>query len=674
MNATVDHARPPYPEARTRAMQLHDARTWTPAEAGCRAALQRQPDHPDALRSLGLGALHAGRTEEAVLWLQAAVHAHPLKPQPHADLARALRRHGLGEAAQQHFDEAARLAPADPVFTLPAALHRAEGLDRAGQAAESLAAWEAATRSHPGAADAWAGLAQAQARWQGPAAAQASLSRALQIDPTRPELVERLGLALQEQRRWPDAAAVWEHLLQLQPSRPLTLGRLLHCKMQMADWIALEPLMAMLREQLDAGRAGAHPFALIAHLDDPALQRRGIEAFVRLHGAPAVAAPPLAPGLPGRRIRVGWVGGEFGHSATGALLVQALEQHDHSRFELVAFDSGSDDGSALRARLLAAFDEHVPIAALDDLAAAAAVRARGIDILVDLNGHFGHARPGLFVQRPAPLQVAWLGFPGTTGLPGMDYLVADRHLVPPGDERHYTEQVLRLPGCYQPRDTLREVAGDAGTRADHGLPEGAFVFCGINNGYKITPAAFDVWMRLLAAVPGSVLWLLLRHDTMQPNLAEEARARGIDPDRLVYAPPVDPALNLARLALADLFLDTWPCNAHTSAGDALWAGLPIVTCRGSTFAGRVAASLLHAAGLPQLVAEDPPAYEALALALAREPEQLQPMRERLQAARAAAPEADAGLHARPLMAAWQAIVERRLRGLPPASFDVPASG
>ena len=310
-------------------------------------------------------------------------------------------------------------------------------------------------------------------------------------------------------------------------------------------------------------------------------------------------------------------------------MVELFERHDRQRFALHAFDNGSADDSTLRRRIEHAFDEIAPIGGMSDDAAAALVRAREIDILVDLNGYFGRFRQGLFARRAAPVQVNYLGFPGTLGSDCHDYLVADAQVIPASDDRHYTERIVRLPDTYQPNDATRRIAAGGPTRADAGLPDAGFVFCCFNNDYKITPAVFAAWMRLLREVDDSVLWLLEDNADAARNLRRECEHSGIDARRLVFAPRVAPAAHLARHRLADLFVDTLPYTAHTTASDALWAGLPLVTAYGTTFPGRVAASVLHAAGLSELVTHSLDEYVSTALSLARDAARLGSLRERL---------------------------------------------
>jgi protein O-GlcNAc transferase len=353
------------------------------------------------------------------------------------------------------------------------------------------------------------------------------------------------------------------------------------------------------------------------------------------------------------------------------LLTEALECHDRSRFEVFAFDNGWDDGSDLRRRIEAA-TTLVPIFELDNLKAAQAIRERQVDVLINLNGYFGRTRSHLFSLRPAPVQVNFLGFPGTFGAGYLDYIVADHTVIPDASRGHYVEKVVRLPDSYQANDSKRKVA-EGVARLDAGLPEDRFVFCCMNNAYKIVPAVFDIWMRLLAQVPDSVLMLYSDVPEAQANLRHEATARGVDPERILFGEPWVNERHLARLRLCDLFLDTWPYNAHTTGSDALWAGLPVVTCMGESFPSRVGASLLRAVGLPELVTENFANYEALALRLATDRAALARLRERLAAQLPTAALYDTARYTRHLEAAFAFMTERARLGLAPAAFDVPAS-
>jgi len=350
--------------------------------------------------------------------------------------------------------------------------------------------------------------------------------------------------------------------------------------------------------------------------------------------------------------------------------MQLIERHDRTRFEVIAIDNGVDDGSPMRQRLMAAFDQIIPIGGLSERDAAKAVADAGIHVLVNLNGYFGNMRMDLFTAGLAPIQVNYLGFPGTLGSAAMDYIIADRIVIPDAERVHFDEAVVRLPGSYQVNDDKRLRPAPA-ARSAHGLPEQEFVFCNFNFNYKITPDLFAVWMRLLTAVPGSVLWLLSEDGLFADNLRKAAAAQGVDPQRLVFAPVISQEDHLARLALADLVLDTLPYNAHTTGSDALWMGVPLLTCRGKAFAGRVAASLLTAVGLPELITEDLAEYEALALRLARTPDELAKLRARLAEVRTTTPLFDTVRTTRYVEAAYEGMIAQALRGETPSAFDVP---
>ena len=354
------------------------------------------------------------------------------------------------------------------------------------------------------------------------------------------------------------------------------------------------------------------------------------------------------------------------------LIAELLERHDSARFEIIGVSCGPDDRSEMRARLVAAFDQFVDVRGKSDAEVARLLSELKVDIAVDLNGYTRDCRPGILAHRPAPIQVNYLGFPGTMGADFIDYIIADEVVLPFDQQRFYSERIVHLPDCCQPNDRRRQIADRTPARAEVGLPEHGFVFCSFNNSWKITPEVFDVWMRLLKAIDGSVFWL--REDAaVERNLRKEAAARGIDPGRLIFAPPMKRLEDhLARHRLADLFLDTLPYNAHTTASDALWVGLPVLTCMGNAFAGRVAASLLNAIGLPELVTHSIEDYEALALRLAKDPSLLEGYRNRLATNRLTHPLFDTDRFRHHIEAAYLQMWEIWQRGEQPRSFAVEA--
>ena len=408
---------------------------------------------------------------------------------------------------------------------------------------------------------------------------------------------------------------------------------------------------------------------LLGYSGDPALQLN-----VRGTLSKTMIPSPLPPFWSGQtwrndKLRIAYLSADFRSHPVASLMAELFEQHDRSRFEIIGVSFGVDDGSEMRKRLVAAFDEFHDVRRKSDKEVAKFLNDTHVDIAVIWTAIRG-SRPGIFAHRPAPIQVSYLGFPATMGADFIDYIIADAMVLPVEQQPYYTEKVVYLPDCYQVNDTKRKIAERTPTRQEMGLPEHAFVFCCFNNNWKITPAIFDVWMRLLHQVEGSVLWLLGDNEGAERNLRNEAQRRGIDPSRLVFAGRLPPAEHLARHRLADLFLDTLPYNAHTTASDALWVGLPVLTCKGEAFAGRVAASLLHAVGIPELITSNLEDYQTLALKLARDPALLAEIKAKLVRNRDTCPLFNTERFARHIEAAYTTMWETWQRGEVPKSFSV----
>lgn len=574
----------------------------------------------------------------------------------------ALKRH---EEALRSYDRALALRP----HFLEANNNRARVLSELGRFDESVQAYDRLLALKPDHVTALvdSGVALALARRH--AAALDRFDRALVLRPTSIEALANRATALMKLGRPADAIPVLARLLQIAPDRPYAVGDLLYAKMLCCDWSGFGELVAAVQRGMNASRPVISPFGYMAIAES----ERGLETCATIfsaHHFPPVMIDHSVRRRPRGKIRIGYSSGEFRAQATSFLMAELWELHDRQRFELVAFDNGWDDGSPWRARIAAAFDEMIDITRLSDVDAAALVSRKEIDILVNLNGFFGEPRQGVFACRPSPIQVNYLGFPGTLGAPYMDYLIADAVVIPPSSRSFYAEKVVTLPGCYQPNDRQRPIADRVPSRAELGLPPDAFVFCCFNKHYKVTPRMFDIWARLLAQIEGSVLWLLQDDKATADNLRREAGARGIASERLVFATRQPLAVHLARHAAADLFLDTLPCNAHTTASDALWAGLPVLTARGTTFPGRVAASLLTAIGLPEMIASDLRQYEARALELARNRPALEAVRRKLAANRATAPLFDTPRFVRNLETAYIRMYERHQAGLQPEHIEV----
>jgi predicted O-linked N-acetylglucosamine transferase (SPINDLY family) len=370
------------------------------------------------------------------------------------------------------------------------------------------------------------------------------------------------------------------------------------------------------------------------------------------------------------KIHIGYVSGEFRHQATSLLMVNLFELHDKQKFKIFAFDNGWDDHSEIRQRLAAAFDEIIDISGLTTPQASEVIQSRKIDILINLNGFFGLSRQDVFAMRSSPIQVNYLGFPGTIGASYMDYLIADQYVIPPSSYPFYSEKIVSLPHSYQANDRNRIISDKIYSRDELGLPQDAFVFCCFNNNYKIQPETFSCWMRILERVPTSVLWLLKDNAAAVDNLKKEAQKRGIAPERLIFAERAFLPEHLARQRAADLFLDTLPYNAHTTASDALWAGLPVLTCVGSSFAGRVGSSLLNAVGLPELITHTWSEYEALAIDLATHPEKLAMIKNKLLNNRLITPLFDSALLTRHIETGYEKMMELQRAQLPCEHFSI----
>lgn len=424
------------------------------------------------------------------------------------------------------------------------------------------------------------------------------------------------GRLLESMRDFPAAEACLHASLLLQARQPDVIQHYVHLRQKQCKWPAIQPFGDVTANMMLTGMS---LLATMSETDDPALQLLASMRFVHAK-VPAPPAEPVFDKSPRRegKIRIGYLSGDLHTHAVGLLVPELLELHDRDRFEVWGFCWTPESNQPQRRRLIEAMDHHVRLAGVDDHTAARLIAEAGIDVLVDLQGLTSGARPGILVQRPAPVQVSYLGLPGTSAIPGVDWILADTFVMPPALEPYCTERPLMLPNCYQVSDRRRPVA-ERPTRARYGLPEDAFVFCSFNNNFKFTQPVFETWMRILGQVPGSVLWLLADNDAARENMQRAAEAAGIDPSRLVFAPRVSPAEYLARFQLADLVLDTFPFNAGTTASDALWMGTPILTCAGRSYISRMAGSLLHAVGLPDLVTDSLPAYERLAVQIGRHP-------------------------------------------------------
>lgn len=647
--------------------------------AGCEHHLARAVAlpgcSPEAHFYLGRVRLQRGSAGEAIACFERAMREAGEFFEAHHEIGvahSALGKHALALAA---FERAARLNDQVPELQL----NLGSALMAMQQGERALAHFDRALALQPKQARVWSERAMALADRGRMDEALASCAEAATLAPQDVDVAMN-QLALLHRAGQPDAArAAAERLAALPAQTAHAFGYWLHERMAACRWEGFDAALHECCIRVRRGEAAAEPFALLPTAADPATllacARGHAQSLVAQVGA--VAAPVFALPAAPRRLRIGYFSSFFRAHPMALIVARMLECHDRSRFETFGFSFGPPIADPQGQRVKDAFEHFADVGNLDDVQIVARARDAGIDIAIDLNGFTEGARPGLFVRRVAPVQVNFMGFPASMGADFMDYILADAVVVPPADEAHYSERVVRLPGTYFCADDLvPDLAAGAQvtTRAQAGLPEHGFVFACFNNTHKITPDVFAVWMRLIAAVPGSVLWLLEGHPAAPSALAEAALAQGVDPARIVWAPRTVYATYLGRQVLADLFLDTFHYNAHTTCSDALRVGLPVLTLAGATFASRVAASLLTALGLEdRLVTRSVADYEARALALARSPEQLAAVRADLLARRATSGIFDGARFARHFEAAYEAMWARHARGLPPAPIDVARS-
>lgn len=656
-------------------------------------AIALKPDHAEAHNNRGVAAQELGRLQEALASYERAIALRPQYAEAHNNRGVALQKLERFEEALASYDRALAIRSDYPEA------HSGRGvvLKELERFEEALASYDRAILTKPDYAEAYGNRGAALRALKRFPEALGSVARAIEIDPccvdaymTQGSILIDLksfdealasyeralalrrdlpgyvaqGSVLHELKRSEEAVGSYERALALDPSASFLPGMLQHLRMQLCDWSDFDRDVARLADGIESERPVSRPFNVLSLLDSPRLQRKASELAARLECTPRRPLPAIPRYPRHERIRVGYFSADLHNHAVTVLTAELFETHDRARFEVNAFSLGANVRDETRTRIEPVFDRFLWVGGQSDHEIAQLSRQLEIDIAVDLGGYTGDARPRIMALRAAPIQVSYLGYLGTMGGDFMDYLIADSIVVPQEAREHYTEKIAYLP-TYQANDTKRFVADTVFTRAELGLPPQGFVFCCCNASYKITPEVFASWMRILAAVPDSALLLVGGSGIAERNLRREAAARGISPQRLVFGARVATPEYLARYRTADLFLDTAPYNAGTTASDALWVGLPVLTCIGASFAARVAASVLAAAGLPELIAQNRSQYEQLAIELATRPERLAAIRQKLANTRSSCALFDTPTLTRRIEGLYSRMYERHLAGLPP---------
>ena len=636
----------------------------------CRMILASIPDQAETAQILGLFHHAVERSGDAGRALRRAVISRPNYADAITNLGVVLQNDGvLGEALRLQ-EWACRLSPTSAA----AQVNRGSVLQTMGRSEEALAAFTTAVSLSPEDPQAINNLGAALRNQMRVKAALTAHRRAIELDPTFVDGYRDLAHALRELGSLVEARDICARAFCLNPTRTEMISYQLFVQQAICDWRNYDALVARISDIIDGDKGLVLPLASLSIETTIVQQYRAAKLFADRIVRPVRQADDNTRRRLIRRdgrLTIAYFSADFHEHATAYLAAELFELHDRSRFRTVAYSYGQDDGSPMRARLIAAFECFHDIRGVGFDQITRMLREDGVDILIDLKGYTKQSRLELLSRRLAPIEVAYLGYPGTVGCEAMDYIIGDRFVTPFEHQPYYTERLVQMPDAYQINDRRRPVAEPGPSRAECGLPDDAFVFCAFNTTYKLTPTMFGVWMSLLRQVPGSLLWLFEANSVVDNNLRREAAARGIDPARLVFAPKKPLAEHLARYRLADLSVDSNPYTGHTTTSDALWAGLPVVTYMGETFASRVAASLLSAAGVPELITSSLAEYEALALALARDPNRLAALRRRLEETRLTVPLFDSLRFARHLERAYEIMAEIQDAGLPPRPFAVP---
>jgi predicted O-linked N-acetylglucosamine transferase (SPINDLY family) len=648
---------------------LKELKRFEEALASYDKAIELKHDYAEAYNNRGNVLKELKRFAEALASYDKAIEISGDYAEAHYNRGNVLNELKLLEPSLASYDRAIEMKrDYSEVY-----LNRGNVLKKLNRFDEALVSYDKAIELKPDDAEAYLNRGNVLKELKRFDEALISYDKAVEFKSDYAEAYFNLGKMLNECKLLDEELACYKKAIELKPDYEYLFGTLLHAKMHTCCWQEFEENIENLSLQINLGKKSSPSFPVLGLIDSLSIQHKASEIWVsdKYPFNTSLGAIPKYPRK--EKIRIGYFSSDFHNHATAYLMAELFERHDKTNFECIAFSFGPDLLDEMRVRLMKAFDQFIDVQFKRDKDIASLSREMNIDIAVDLKGVTDNNKTEIFSYRAAPIQVNYIGYPGTMAAEYMDYIIADPTLIPEESQQYYSEKIVYLPKSYQVNDRERKIATTVFTKEDLGLPKDGFVFCCFNNNYKITPPIFDGWIRILKAVEGSVLWLLEDNPTAGINLRKEAQARGLDPSRLVFANRMQSSEHLARHRTADLFIDTLPCNAHTTASDALWAGLPVLTCMGKSFASRVAASLLNAIDLPELVTTTQEQYEVLAIELATNPEKLKAIKDKLEHNRLTTALFDTPRYTLHIEAAYKQMYERYQAGLSPDNIYVEDS-
>ena len=629
-------------------------------------ALQKQENFFEALHDLGTTQAHLGLKEAALDSYTKALSLRQDSPELYFNLARLQDDYRHFEKALQYYNQSIELAP----HFVEAISNKAITLKELKRYQEAFASYDLAIQLQPNYAEAWSNKGLAFVDLRRYQEALECYEQAIKLKPNYLDAWVNKSAALHTLKRYSQAIEAYQQVLKLNPDTKCIFGSLVHAKSTICDWSSFDQDIKYINQMIADGISVIPPFAWLLLSNSEESNLKAAQLFTA-HQYPEIISQALfSSKVKNKKIKIGYYSYDFYNHATAFLMAEFFELHNKELFEIVAFSFSPNSNDQMHLRLVNAFDQFIDVNSMTDQQVAELSREMGIDIAIDLKGYTTHCRTGIFSHRAAPIQVNYLGYPASMGANYIDYIIADHIIIPQENQPFFTEKIVYLPNSYQVNDSKRKVSERILTRTELALPENGFVYCCFNNNLKITPQIFDSWARILKAVPGSVLWLLEDNVLAKANLIKEAQSRGLSEERLIFAGRLDLPEHLARHRVADLFIDTVPCNAHTTASDALWVGLPVLTILGETFAGRVAASLLSAIDMPELIAKSLNEYEALAIDLAKNPEKLKVLKEKLQQNRLTSPLFNTQLSTDQIESAYIKMYERYQAGLPPEHLEI----